>query len=205
MTGSLFRSSAVEEKNKALKVNSSIKANATVGNTNLKGMQLNRGMMKDKLKIQKLKEAGLHGQAQQLQIQAARQGQQTNWLSKLLERGSAEKLGMSFGPTSAAPLSVDPKVTTAAQQEIAKQSVEAGKNVVQTGKDIADASKAASVKIFDGTKAGFQKGMNAIALGAAVIEKWGQRFAKKGWRGIGAGHKQEQLGRGLVEDEMVPF
>jgi len=196
---------AEQRKNNALKVNNPIKANATVGNTNLKGMQLKRGMMKDSLKIQELKASGQIGQAQQLQIQAARQGQQTNWLSKLLERGSAEKLGMTFDAAhSGATLGMKiPEVTTAAQKEIARQSVEAGKNVVQTGKNIADASKVASAKIFDGTKAGFQKGMNAIALGATVIEKWGQRFAKKGWKGVQAVDKTVALHPGLVDDEYV--
>ena len=72
-------------------------------------------------------------------IEVGTKGLQQN-LASLFERGSAEKLGMSFGSAGAAPLSIAPEVTTAAQQGIAQTASQAGQTAASTLKIGADAA-----------------------------------------------------------------
>ena len=90
--------------------------------------------------------------------------QESNWFQSLFERGSAEKMGLSFNPNSAASganLS-GLNIGNAAQM----------KNIGDTtASAIASLPKAEQLtKMFDGTKAGFAKGMNTVSAIASALQ-----------------------------------
>lgn len=177
---SFAKNLAEQRKNNALKVTNPVKANAAVGNPNLKGMQLKRGMMKDSLKIQELREAGRIGEAGQL--------------SQVVGSTPSLKIGETLS-------NLKDQVGTAVTQTV-QDLGQKTKDLLKIGNTTKDATAAA--KIFDGTPKGTQLGLNAIALGATLVEKWGQRFAKKKEPAIGSGvNKTVALHPGLVDDEYV--
>ena len=142
---------AEQRKNNALKVNNPIKANTAVGNRNLTGMRLNRGIEGNKLRIQELSEAGRLGEAGQLsQVGGLKIGENlTNLANQAVTTG----------------------------QEIVQNIGSKANDLLKAGSTTKDAATAA--KMFDGTKAGFAKGMNAVAMVASAIEAM-QIGAKEG-------------------------
>ena len=117
----------------------------------------------------------------------------------LLERGSAEKLGMSFGSTSSAPLSIAPEVTTAAQQQIAQTASQVGQNVASTtanalkvGSEVAKSSATTLQSAASSALPYLLAAQLAFSIGGARGDDPGKLAGGSGK------HKEEELLPGLV-------
>ena len=110
-------------------------------------------------------------------------------LSGLFERGSAEKLGMSFdaahsGATLGAKI---PEVTTAAQQQIAQQTAKVGQKVASTtgnAMKIASQGTAATGTAATGLQAAASTAMPYLLAAQLVLGMLGSKKDEEGWLGI---------------------